>query len=54
MPLQKQTMRELSEDARLLRRGTPEQWQTVIAYLDAGRSAEPTGKALSIHRATLY
>jgi DNA-binding PucR family transcriptional regulator len=55
MPLQLQTVRELSEDAhRLVERGTPEQRQTVIAYLDAGRSVGPTCKALSVHRATLH
>jgi DNA-binding PucR family transcriptional regulator len=46
---------KLSKDAhRLLHRGTPEQRQTVIAYLDAGRSGGPTCKALSIHRATRH
>jgi DNA-binding PucR family transcriptional regulator len=54
-PLEMETVRELSDDAqRLLRRGTPEQWQTVIAYLDAGRSVSPACKALAVHRATLY
>ncbi len=54
-PLCLETVAELSEDAQsLLARGTPEHWQTVVAYLDTGRSIAPTCQALRIHRATLY
>ncbi len=48
-------MREISEDAyALLRDGGPEHWRTVLAYLDAGRSAPVACAHLAIHRATLY
>ncbi|WP_413798348.1 PucR family transcriptional regulator [Streptomyces iranensis] len=49
------TVREVSEDAYvLLREGSPEHWQTVVSYLDAGRSAPVACAALTIHRTTLY
>ncbi|GAB2736412.1 helix-turn-helix domain-containing protein [Salinifilum aidingensis] len=54
-PLEPATVRELSEDAaRLLDRGTREQQRTALAYLDHGRSAVPTCRALAVHRSTLY
>ncbi|MHA6799597.1 PucR family transcriptional regulator [Bounagaea algeriensis] len=54
-PLEPGTVRALSEDAaRLLHRGTREQWQTALSYLDHGRSAVPTCRALAVHRSTLY
>jgi DNA-binding PucR family transcriptional regulator len=53
--LNEATVSELSEDAvELLKTGTPEQWQTLLAYFDAGRSVAATSQALSIHRATLH
>jgi hypothetical protein len=53
--LNEATVAELSEDAwKLLQRGAPEHWQTVLAYLDAGRSVQATSQALNIHRATLH
>ena len=53
--LEPATVRALSDDAaRLLQRGTLEQWQTALTYLDHGRSAVPTCRALAVHRSTLY
>lgn len=46
---------EISEDARtLVEHGTEEQWRSVLAYLDHGRSVSATADALFIHRATLH
>ncbi|ABG94970.1 possible transcriptional regulator [Rhodococcus jostii RHA1] len=54
-PIRADTVKEISEDAALiLRTGSTEHWQTIIAYLDAGRRVDTTCEALSIHRATLY
>lgn len=53
--LSPQTVVEISPEAEtLLSEGTPQHWQTALAYLDSGRRVPVACEQLTIHRATLY
>lgn len=54
-PLTLETVYEVSDDARaLIERGSAEQRQSILAYLDLGRRTGAVSEALSVHRATLH